>query len=666
MRSFIIRPFGTKTTEQGLEVDFDRIAQNLIDPAMSAAGLTGRETIEIVSQGNIREDMFQRLLTADVVIADITIHNANVFYELGLRHALRGRVTFLLRGNTVADVVPFDLKTDRYLGYDPENPENSVGALTDALQASIRSERHDSPVFQLLPKMTSQDPEVFLIVPKDFREAVDLCLTEDRVPELALMSLEVERMSPDWEVPAHRLIGEALFQARAFGRSHSAWERVRRIRPDDHQANLRLGTIYQKQGHLGKSEIALKRIRSTDRDVCAQVESLRGSNAKQLWVNDWRGATGDEARRKALESPYLDGARAHYAAAFGSDLNHIYSGINTLMMIRIQTALAQAMPEVWANLYPSDEAAAKALAGLLDRAVEIGHALNLALQTTTDAWREVVRADMILLDTTRPGYAIRAYRAALRGMPDQAYDTVLRQLEVYTALGLFEPAAAKVEAALRDVSRNEELSPTPPRFMIFTGHRVDTNGRRKPRFPNTKKAIAQVRKDIESAIRAEMTRHPDEILTGVAGGANGGDLLFHEACDNLGIPSWLLLAIPREEYLIESVQDGGRDWVERFERIYETRRAAGRLLVLQQEGERPMPDWLADMPAYGVWERNNLWTLSFGFQFGHDRASLIAFWDGQRGDGMGGTEDMVALAQERGVPQTVLSNCALLGAGDAD
>jgi hypothetical protein len=37
------------------------------------------------------------VLTADLVIADISIHNANVFYELGVRHALRDKKTFLIR-----------------------------------------------------------------------------------------------------------------------------------------------------------------------------------------------------------------------------------------------------------------------------------------------------------------------------------------------------------------------------------------------------------------------------------------------------------------------------------------------------------------------------------------------------------------------------------------
>src|SRR5215212_11461355 len=92
MRAFIVRPFGT---ENG--INFDEVEAKLIDPVLTRLGVTGRTTGEIISQGNIREDMFQLLLTADLVVADLSIHNANVFYELGVRHALREKRTFMIR-----------------------------------------------------------------------------------------------------------------------------------------------------------------------------------------------------------------------------------------------------------------------------------------------------------------------------------------------------------------------------------------------------------------------------------------------------------------------------------------------------------------------------------------------------------------------------------------
>ena len=76
MQAFIVRPFGTKGG-----IDFEAVDEKLIQPALKEAEITGGTTGSILEAGNIREDMFQLLLVADLVIADISIHNANVFYE---------------------------------------------------------------------------------------------------------------------------------------------------------------------------------------------------------------------------------------------------------------------------------------------------------------------------------------------------------------------------------------------------------------------------------------------------------------------------------------------------------------------------------------------------------------------------------------------------------
>src|SRR5262245_65272538 len=110
-RVFIVRPFGT---QQG--VNFDRIEETLIRPALdriSAIGPEGGTTKEIVEQGNIREDMFRELVAADLVIAAVSIHNANLFYELGIRHSLRPNAPFLLPANI--ETYPYDLQTPRSL-----------------------------------------------------------------------------------------------------------------------------------------------------------------------------------------------------------------------------------------------------------------------------------------------------------------------------------------------------------------------------------------------------------------------------------------------------------------------------------------------------------------------------------------------------------------------
>src|SRR5262245_26097876 len=128
MRAFIVRPFGKK---EG--IDFDEVERELIDPALKKLGIQGRTTAEITRQGNIREDMFRLLVLSDIVIADISIYNANVFYELGIRHGLQERHTLLIRAEGSTDKYPFDLQTDRYFVYDSAEPAKKSDKFFEAL-----------------------------------------------------------------------------------------------------------------------------------------------------------------------------------------------------------------------------------------------------------------------------------------------------------------------------------------------------------------------------------------------------------------------------------------------------------------------------------------------------------------------------------------------------
>src|ERR1041385_1373695 len=105
-RAFVIRPFNKKAVAADRSIDFEQVHSTLIGPALAANGLEWATTGEIVEPGNIREDMFSLILEADLVVCDITINNANVFYELGIRHALRKKRTVLIKGTPTVDAPP--------------------------------------------------------------------------------------------------------------------------------------------------------------------------------------------------------------------------------------------------------------------------------------------------------------------------------------------------------------------------------------------------------------------------------------------------------------------------------------------------------------------------------------------------------------------------------
>ena len=83
---FVAMPYGVK---EG--IDFDKVYDGFISPALESEGFEVFRADEEMSAGNIRTDMFQELLLADLVVVDVSIDNPNVWYELGVRDALRAR-----------------------------------------------------------------------------------------------------------------------------------------------------------------------------------------------------------------------------------------------------------------------------------------------------------------------------------------------------------------------------------------------------------------------------------------------------------------------------------------------------------------------------------------------------------------------------------------------
>ncbi|MDC8450906.1 MAG: hypothetical protein LV473_21480 [Nitrospira sp.] len=105
--AFVAMPFGAKKDSQGTEIDFNRVYTELIKPALETAGLEVFRADEEQRAGGILPDMFQELLIADLVVADLTIDNPNVWYELGVRHALKARGVVLISSGRVPTAFAF-------------------------------------------------------------------------------------------------------------------------------------------------------------------------------------------------------------------------------------------------------------------------------------------------------------------------------------------------------------------------------------------------------------------------------------------------------------------------------------------------------------------------------------------------------------------------------
>jgi hypothetical protein len=166
----------------------------------------------------------------------------------------------------------------------------------------------------------------------------------------------------------------------------------------------------------------------------------------------------------------------------------------------------------------------------------------------------------------------------------------------------------------------------PRRVFLFSGHMIDAPGRERPRFPADKEPIAA------AAIAAKL----DELGArasdcGVCGAACGGDLLFAEAALQRALTLEIYLPLREPEFLAASVDFADADWHRRYYAV--TRHPAASMLVA--------PEVLGPLPRDAdPYERTNLWMLEAATRWGPARVHFICLWNGEGGDGPGGTRHM--------------------------
>src|SRR6476660_9129662 len=162
---FVVMGFGKKTDfETGRVLDLDQSYINLIKPAIEAAGLKCIRADEIVHSGLIDVPMYEQLLKADVVVADVSTSNRNALYELGVRHALRPYTTVIIAEEQMMKSPTFDLshiviRKYRHLGEDigVSEAKRFTSELTDAIRQIMAIEstsRWDSPVYKFIDHLT--------------------------------------------------------------------------------------------------------------------------------------------------------------------------------------------------------------------------------------------------------------------------------------------------------------------------------------------------------------------------------------------------------------------------------------------------------------------------------------------------------------------------------
>jgi len=162
---FVVMGFGEKTdyySNPQRVLNLNRTYEDIIEPAVTASGLECIRADKIIHSTVIDKPMYENLLDADLVIADLSTSNANAIYELGVRHALRPRTTIVIAEDKFT--FPFDfnhLSITKYEHLGKEIGFREVMRMREVLQQKITvlvdKEETDSPVFLFLPHLASDE-----------------------------------------------------------------------------------------------------------------------------------------------------------------------------------------------------------------------------------------------------------------------------------------------------------------------------------------------------------------------------------------------------------------------------------------------------------------------------------------------------------------------------
>lgn len=640
--AFVVMPFGIKKGFDGTTINFNAIYQDLIKPALIQAGFEPFRADESTTSGDILTDMFQELLLADMVIADLSIDNANVYYELGIRHAFKKRgIVHIQSGRAY---MPFDIFNVRTVPYhttdegvpDPEFLEKDIQAIARITRDTWATgqEAIHSPVFNLLTGLAEPDQKTlrtplatgFWREYNEWKQRVTISRRQKRIGDILLLTEEIT--NPMIKEEAVGAAGKALAD---MGRNELALEQYcKGLELNSGNLTFRRQEAFHLN-RLGRIDEAIVKLEALLDDVPTDTEAISylGRVYKETWMDSWNWVEDPEKRLKTAFESYhwLIKAFDTYVKGYRSDLNQYYPGVNAVTLGTILIYLA--------DLFDDKDDPDPDITDIRDTLPELQGALEFALETFADLedvdyWTLVSLAELRVLNAAKPMMVTRGYRKALiASRRNQFYlQSALGQLEMLKSLNMRpEFVQAGIDAIEDELKRfaQQEVDPdnkeekkeeTSKQVFLFEGYTVDPKGSRRNLFPANKED------DVRKAITAVLDKYnaDDNDLAFTAGLSAGTELIFAELCAERGIKVEAHLPLPDAPYVRDFVAPYGDKWVERFYKI------RNHPLVDEKYQEQHLGKPKGDDNIY---ERNNRWALYSSLLLGIDKVRLIAFWNGK-------------------------------------
>jgi tetratricopeptide (TPR) repeat protein len=349
---FVLMPFGSKRDDTGALIEFDTVYEDVIRPAVVGAGMQCVRADEEHIGGIIHKPMFERLLLCDYAVADLTSANANVYYELGIRHAARPWSTVLMFAEGFR--LPFDVQPLRGLRYrlddagKADRVEQDSGALRRRLEEATEHST-DSPLFQTFANIPT--PDFRGLDAESFRDRL-------KAAEQLQTELATARREGVGEVDGIRQRVGGIRDAEAgvlvdllmAYRGLEEWDKMLSL-VDEMSPHVARNPIVREQRAL-----ALNR-RGRDKEAEEELRKLldeRGPNSEtygligRIYKDRWEKAA--KAGQSLKADSLLQKAIGYYLAGFESDWRDPYPGVNAVQLMWLRDdsdpRLAEILPVV--------------------------------------------------------------------------------------------------------------------------------------------------------------------------------------------------------------------------------------------------------------------------------------------------------------------------------
>jgi len=538
---FVIMPYGIRPIDDGRQLRFDAIYDELLKPALKKAGCVAFRADQENAAGDIRTDMFYELVTADVVIADTSMQNVNVFYEIGVRHMTTPRGAILV--GAIGTKAPFDTGPDRRMLYDaspwvepnsgptPNTPVPPKDALVKKLAGSLRdaiaaqTTRIGSPIFSHLTGLKPCDPSSITA-----GEAVSLGMQVEQLIERIANARESDRpgdiltiaqTAPTSTLRRHlmRKAARALIDMRQYVGALRVLEQHHDDVPDDVEMESLRGMVLNRVGRGDDAKSLLDQLGAKNA-TNSETAGMLGRVFKDRWRARFE-MSSDPAQRLKLATTVealSDAQRSFdcYAGAARPNLNRFYVGVNAIAMGRLLQHLA-IMTNTRARAVNEQDLADLHAATRCALGEEIRRVAAPPGNRGSDAvWCHATRGELALLGGDSAG-AEDCYNDAVRADPKPfEVDSMLTQLRLYELLGWRPNETRACIAQLEPL--HQPRAKGFARVAVCSGHMIDRLTRSTPRFPQQREQF--VRERIAETMDAWKLGPNDLAL---CGGARGAD-----------------------------------------------------------------------------------------------------------------------------------------------